>query len=165
MGLCVRVLVAGTDADLEVLLDLVDERDALTGELARGALQRDEVRPEELLALVGQVRAVELSLQLPGVVRERLGVQARLVVHGAAQRGVAGERVDETGHQAPEPQPENQISAHQLVSVHESESIEPLPQRLTRDRIVNRRPPDRGMLLIMPSHNGVTRAANRDQYR
>ena len=99
--------VALGDTDVEIRLDLVDEPDILTRELATGTRQRAQVSADEIGTPLFQIAArVQFAQQPVGLTGEFGGLRSRLVGHRTPQFGVSGEGVDIAFLDPVEAQPE-----------------------------------------------------------
>ncbi len=95
------------DADVEIRLDLVDEADVLTRELAAGTGQRTQVSADEMGTPLFQIDTrVQFAQQSVGLTGEGGGIRSRLVGHRTPQFGVSGEGVDIAFLDPVEAQPE-----------------------------------------------------------
>ena len=93
VGVGVAIRVALADPHVEIRLHLVDEPDLLPGELACGAGQRAQVRPDERCPRLVEP-GWQLGLQTFGVTNQLGRLGSRFGSHTAPQGGVTGERVD-----------------------------------------------------------------------
>jgi hypothetical protein len=107
-------LVAEGDVDLEVAGHLLDEAHRLAAQLPRAALQAGQLAAEEPGPVGRQARGVQLAEQVAGAVAQLLRRRRRLVGHLRPEARVAGERVDETGFEPVEAQPQPHVLRGQV---------------------------------------------------